>query len=106
MAQLKDEKLMVVPSTADGFKAPVSALRSLDGKDGVSFHTFTLPEDCCARRLMKNLGRGMSESIIREELESCLGIHAAAIGPSRSGPYQGPPCHLHFIVSVARGPEV
>ena len=29
-AQLKAEKLMVVPSTADGFRAVVSALRSLD----------------------------------------------------------------------------
>jgi len=45
MAQLKGEKLMVVPSTADGFRAAVSALRSLDWKEGVSFHTFTLPED-------------------------------------------------------------
>jgi hypothetical protein len=30
-AQLKAEKLMVVPSTADGFRATVSALRSLEG---------------------------------------------------------------------------
>ena len=44
-AQLKADKLMVVPSTADGFRVVVSALRSLDGKDGVSFHTFTLPDD-------------------------------------------------------------
>jgi hypothetical protein len=29
-AQLKTEKLMLVPSTADGFRATVSALRSLD----------------------------------------------------------------------------
>ena len=70
MAQLKSEKLMVVPSTADGFRAAVSALRSLDGKDGVSFHIFTLPEDRCARLLVKNLGRGMPESVVREELES------------------------------------
>ena len=28
MAQLKADKLMVVPSTADGFRAAVSALRS------------------------------------------------------------------------------
>ena len=54
MAQLKSEKLMVVPSTADGFRAMVSALRSLDGKDGVSFHTFTLPEDRCARKSRKS----------------------------------------------------
>ena len=45
MAQLKSEKLMVVPSTADGFRAVVNALRSLNGKDGVSFHTITLQED-------------------------------------------------------------
>jgi hypothetical protein len=30
-AQLKGEKLMVVPSTVDGFRAVVSATRSLDG---------------------------------------------------------------------------
>ena len=42
MAQLKDEKMMVVPSTADGLRSAVSALRSLDGNGGVSFHTFTL----------------------------------------------------------------
>ena len=42
-AQIKSDKLMVVPSTADGFRASVSALRSLNGKDGASFHTFTLP---------------------------------------------------------------
>jgi len=60
---------MVVPSTADGFKAAVSALRSLDG-EGVSFHNFTLPENCCVRLLVKNLGRGMSESFVGFGLES------------------------------------
>ena len=70
MAQLKAERLMVVPSTADGFRAAVSALRSLDGKDGVSFHTFTLPEDRCVRLVVKNLGRSMPESVVRDELES------------------------------------
>jgi hypothetical protein len=55
-AQLKAEKLMVVPSTADGVRATVSALRSLDGGEGVSFHTFSLPEDRCVRLLVKNLG--------------------------------------------------
>jgi len=67
MAQLKTDNLMVVPSTADGFRSAVSALRSLDGKDGVSFHTFTLPEDRCARLLLKNVGRGMPESVVRDE---------------------------------------
>jgi len=44
-AQMKGEKLMVVPSTAEWFWDSVSALPSLDVNDGVSFHTFTLPED-------------------------------------------------------------
>jgi len=46
-AQIKGEKLMVVPLTADGFRAAVNALRSLDEMEGVSFHTFTLLEDRC-----------------------------------------------------------
>jgi hypothetical protein len=64
-APLKGEKLMVVPSTADGFRAMVSALRSLDEGKGVSFHTFTLPEDRRVRLLVKNLGRGMPESVVQ-----------------------------------------
>jgi len=42
MAQLTGEKLMVVPLTDDGFRIAVSTLRSLGGKEGVRFHTFTL----------------------------------------------------------------
>jgi len=83
-AQLKSEKLMVVPSKADGFHAAVSALRSLDGKDGVSFHTFTLPEDRCARLLVRNLDRGTPESVVREELES-LNICFLGVTQLRSG---------------------
>ena len=59
---------MVVPSTANGFRAPVSALHSLDG--GVSFNTFAPLEDRCVLLLVKNLGRGMPESVVREELQS------------------------------------
>jgi len=70
MAHLNGEKLIVVPSTAHGFRAAVSALRSLDGKDGLSFHTFTLPQDRCARILVTNLGRGMPVSVVRQEPES------------------------------------
>jgi len=110
MAQLKSEKLMVVPSTADGFRAVVSTLRSLDEKDGVSFHTFTLPEDRCARLLVKNLGRVMPESVVREELET-LNICVQGVTQLRSGrrdpdpAKDRPPTH-HFIKSVARGSEV
>jgi hypothetical protein len=32
---------MLVPKTADGLQATVTALRSLDGSKGVSFHTFS-----------------------------------------------------------------
>jgi len=39
---------MFVPSTADGFRASVSALRYLDGDEGVVFPTFTFPEVHCA----------------------------------------------------------
>jgi hypothetical protein len=82
-AQLKAENLMVVPSTADGFRATVSALRSLDGKEGVSFHNFSLPEDRCVRLLVKNLGTRMSESVVREELEA-LDIRVQGVMQLRS----------------------
>ena len=78
--------------------------------EGVSFYTFTLPEDRCARLLVKNLGRGMPESVVREELET-LGIHVQGVTQLRSGrrdqdPTKDRPPTPHFIVSVARGPEV
>jgi hypothetical protein len=110
VAELKAEMLMVVPSTTDGFRSAVDALRSLDGKDGVSLHTFTLPEDRCVRLLVKNLGRGMPESVVREELDS-LNIHVQGVSQLRSGrrdqdPAKDRPPTPHFIISVARGPEV
>jgi hypothetical protein len=83
-AQLKADRLIVVPATANGFRAAVSALRSLEGKDGVSFHNFSLPEDRSVRLLIKNLGRRMPESAVREELES-LGIHVQEVTQLRSG---------------------
>ena len=84
MVRLKGEKLMVVPSTADGFRAVVIALRSLDGKEVVSFHTFILPEERCLRLLIKNLGKGKPESFVREELES-LNIRVQGVTQLRSG---------------------
>jgi hypothetical protein len=68
-AQLKGENLMVVPATADEFRAVVSALRFVDEREGVSFHNFTIAEDRCVRLLAKNLGRGMPKCVVREELE-------------------------------------
>jgi hypothetical protein len=61
-AQLEAEKLMVVPSTADGFRATVSALRSLHGREGLNFHTFSLQVERCVRLLVKNLGQRMPEN--------------------------------------------
>jgi len=52
--------------------------------ESVSFHTFTLPEDGCVRLLVKNLGKEISESVVREELET-LGIHVQAVMQLRSG---------------------
>jgi hypothetical protein len=76
----------------------------------VSFHTFTLPEDRCVRLLVKNLGRGRPESVVREELES-LDICVQAVTQLRTGRRDKDPARdclptPHFIVSVARGPKV
>jgi hypothetical protein len=75
---------MVIPSTADRSRAAIRTLRSLDGQDGVSFHTFMLPEDRCVRLLVKNLGKVMPESVVREELE-LLDIHVQGVTQLRSG---------------------
>jgi hypothetical protein len=109
-AQLKAEKLMVVPSTADGFRATVSALRSLEGGEGVSFHTFSLPENRCVRLLVKNFGQGMPENAVRKELES-PNIQVQGVMQLRSGrrdqdPAKDRPPTLHFIDSLARDSEV
>jgi hypothetical protein len=61
---------LVVPSPANRFRAAVSTLRSLDGKDDVIFYTFSLSEDRCVRLLLKNLVRGIPESVARDKLIS------------------------------------
>ena len=75
---------MVVPSTADGFRSAVSALRSLDERKGVSFHAFRLLEDRCVRLLLKNLCRCIPESVVLEKLEF-LNIRVQGIKQLRSG---------------------
>jgi len=50
----------------------------------VSFHTFRLPDDGCVRLLVKNVGRGLPESVVREDLEA-LDIHVQAVMQLRSG---------------------
>ena len=60
--------------------------------------------------LVKNLGRGLSEGVVREELDS-LGIHVQVVTQLHSGrrkqdPNKYRPPTPHFIVSVAGGPKV
>jgi hypothetical protein len=50
----------------------------------MSFHTFTLLEDGCVRLLVRNLGRNIPESVVREELES-LNIRVQRVTKLRFG---------------------
>ena len=93
---------MVVPSTADGFRAVVSALRSLDGKDGEFSHLHAPRGPMCATpgkepRQGYAGERGQGGAGIPEHL--CSGSHSAAIWPSRSRPLQVPPSQppLHCV---------
>ena len=71
------------PDNRQCFRATVNAQGSIDEGEGVSFHT-TLPEDRCVRLLVKKLGRGMTESVVWEELES-LDIRVHGVTKLRSG---------------------
>jgi hypothetical protein len=82
VAQMKGEILMLVPETADCFRATIGALRSLE-IEGVSLHTFLLAEDRCVRLLSKNVGKRMPEAEIREELEA-FHINVQAVMQLRS----------------------
>lgn len=64
---------MLVLRNTVGSRAAVRAMRSLDGSKGVSYHTFSLPDDRCLLLLIKNVGRQMPEDVVWEELEA-LGI--------------------------------
>jgi hypothetical protein len=110
VAHMKGEILMLVPETADGFRATIGALRPLDESEVMSFHTFSLPEDRCVRLLLKNLGKRMPEAEIREELEA-LHINVQADMQLRSkrrdwDPEKDRPLTPQYIVSVARGHDV
>lgn len=102
MAQAKGEYLMLVSEAADGFRATIGVL---------SFHTFPLSEDRCVRLLLKDLGKRMPESDIREEL---LSMHIKLQNvmmqlQSRRWDQEAekdPSLTLHFIVSVERSPDV
>ena len=101
---------MFLSSTTDGFRAAVRSLRSLDGKECLSFQIFTLPEDSCVRLLVKNLDRGIPESVVGDKLES-LNISFQIVTQLSSGrrdqdrANDRPPTSS-FKVSVAHGPAV
>ena len=107
---MKGERLMVVPETTDDFRAAITAVSSLDVSKCVSFYTFSLPEDRCVRLLIKNLGRRMPETVVWVELEA-LGICVQGVLQHRSGrrdqdPEKDRPATPHFIVTMARVPDV
>lgn len=74
---------MLVRETADGFKAIIGALRSLDKSKCVSADTFSLPEDRCVNLLLKSLGKRMPEAESRKKLE-VMHINAQAVIQLRS----------------------
>jgi hypothetical protein len=75
----------------------------------VGFHTFSLPVDRCVRLLVKNLGKRMPESVVREELES-LNIPVQGGMQLRSGRRDQDPTKdrppIPTSLYVARGPEL
>jgi hypothetical protein len=107
---MKGEILMLVLETADGFRATIGDLRSIDESNGVSFNTFPLPEDPCVRFLLKYLGKGMPEIEIREQMKT-LHINVQVVMQLRSKRRDQAlknhrPVTPHIIVSVALCPIV
>jgi hypothetical protein len=93
-----------------GFRGTIGALRSVGEDKGMSFHSFSLLEDRCMRLLLKNVGKRVLESGIKEELEA-LSISVQAVMQLLSkrrnqDPEKDCPLTPHFVVSVARVPDV
>ena len=71
----------------------------------MNFHTFTLPEEGCVRLLVKNLSRGLPESVVRQELES-LYIRVQGVTQLRSGratrtpPRNALPHPIHYTIGA------
>jgi hypothetical protein len=109
-AQMKGERLLLVPKTADDFRATVSALRSLHGSKGVRFHTFPQSEGRCVRLLLKNLAKHSPDRVLWEELEtghSCSGNLAVPLWTPRSGCSLRPPpdTELHSVGCTGSGSQ-
>jgi hypothetical protein len=106
MAQMKGELLMLEPETADGFRATIGALRSLDVSEG-EFSHLVAPGGSMRAPVVEKLGKRMPEAEIWEELEA-LHINVQAVMQLRSkrrdqDPEKDRPLTPHFIVSVAQG---
>ena len=103
---------MVVPSTANGFRAAVSALRSLDGGGGwgCEFPHLHAPGGLLCTASGEKTGQGHAwerrPGGAGVPGYSCPGSYTSTFRPSWPGHSQGPPSHPHFIVSAALGPEV
>jgi hypothetical protein len=69
MAQMKEEILILVLKTADGFRASIGALRSLGESEGEFSHFFAPGGSTRAPVFEKNLCKSMPEAEIREELK-------------------------------------
>lgn len=70
MAHKTREILMLVPRSADGFRANIGVLCSLDGGNGVCFSTVSFTNDRRLRPLLKTACKSMPHNKIREEHEA------------------------------------
>jgi hypothetical protein len=83
VVQIKVEILMLVPQTADGFRAIFVPLRPLDKSEGVSFHTRSVPENRYVRLLLKHLRNTMHKDQIQKHM-AALHINGQAAMQLRS----------------------
>jgi hypothetical protein len=101
---MQGNKLVLVPNTADCFRATVKVLRSMDPSEGVAFYTYSLPEDRCTRLLVKGLGKNMPEQDDMEELEIPVQLVLQLCLQRRDpDPAKDRFPTPHFIVMVAYG---
>jgi hypothetical protein len=106
-AQLKAEKQMIIPGTANGFLAAVIALRSLDGGKGLGFHIFSLAEDQEELLLFKNLAGKRRRALSVRSWWSLARLHGVMLLRSGSRDLDATKywqLTSKFIVLLPRGP--
>jgi hypothetical protein len=59
---MKGKCLMLLPKTVDGYWTTIGAQQSLGESEGVSCHTFSLPEDQYMCLLLENLRKRMPKA--------------------------------------------